>query len=76
MPKNLRHRLADDSVSEFRAAATVRYEDARILASNNRRMAAIYMYGYCAEMILKAAYFRIDGFSPKQPIRNVDQEEQ
>src|SRR5262249_46893628 len=36
------------------------------------RLAAVYLAGYVAEMILKAAYFRLRGWSPTAPIRMAD----
>lgn len=36
----------------------MRYDDGLALAGQGRRTGAIYLWGYCAEMCLKAAYFR------------------
>ena len=57
---------ADHSIREFRNAAWRRYQEARRLAINGDRLAAIYLWGYAAEMLLKAAYFRLVGWSPTQ----------
>jgi hypothetical protein len=58
----------DHSIREFRAAAGMRYHEARRLAVLGDRLAAIYLWGYAAEMLLKAAYFRLIGRAPTQPI--------
>ncbi len=48
----------DDSVPGFERAAVRCFHDAGRLRICNRRLAAIYLYGYCVEMWIKAAYFR------------------
>ena len=47
-----------DSVPGFERAAVRCFHDAGRLRICNRRLAAIYLYGYCVEMWIKAAYFR------------------
>ncbi|MCE9554969.1 MAG: hypothetical protein K8T91_16565 [Planctomycetes bacterium] len=61
MPRRLLARCREDSIREFRAAAQQRYDDAIALAAVHRRTAAIYLWGYTAEMTLKAAYFSLIG---------------
>ena len=61
MPRLLVHRLKNDSIREFRAAARIRNEDAWQLALAQRAAAAVYLWGYVAEMILKAAWFDLEG---------------
>jgi hypothetical protein len=61
MPKRLRDRWRAESISEFRAAAKQRFDDGLILAAAGRRTGAIYLWGYTAEMIAKAAYFTLLG---------------
>lgn len=68
MPKLLVQRLKADSIEEFTEAARARLEDGRALVAQGRGLAAIYLWGYSAEMILKAAFFRWAGFSVNQPI--------
>ena len=63
MPKRLTDRLKPDSIDEFIAAACERYCDGIELAGQSRRTAAIYLFGYSAEMLLKASYFRAVGVS-------------
>lgn len=66
-------RIAQDhTVREFRAAAGLRYREAQRLAVAGDRLAAIYLWGYAAEMLLKAAYFRLRGWLPTQPITMTD----
>lgn len=59
MPKRLKDRWRPECIREFRAAARLRYNDGLTLATQSRRTGAIYMWGYSAEMTLKAAYFSL-----------------
>lgn len=61
MPRRLLARCHPDSIREFRAAARERYTDGLELAGRGRRTGAIYLWGYAAEMTLKAAYFSLLG---------------
>jgi hypothetical protein len=61
MPSRLLERCNPDSIREFRAASQRRYDDGLALAAQGRRTAAIYLWGYAAEMTLKAAYFSFIG---------------
>jgi hypothetical protein len=72
MPKQLLDRCGPDCVQNFFQAASERYRDGVSLASEGRRTAAIYLWGYVAEMLLKASFFRAIGFSPTQQITLVD----
>lgn len=72
MPKRLLQRLQPDTIAEFRAAAHQRSLDALALQSTGRRTAEIYLWGYVAEMTLKAAYFDLAGFPRHQTIRMAD----
>src|SRR5438105_6456634 len=60
------------TIREFRAAAGLRFREGRRLALAGDRLAAIYLWGYTAEMLLKAAYFRLRGWLPSQPITMID----
>jgi hypothetical protein len=75
MPRSFIDRLGssdDDSVRGFERAAIRRLLDAEALRRLDRRMAAIYLYGYSVEMWIKAAYFRtvflVSGLPPTSPI--------
>jgi hypothetical protein len=57
MPLPLADQLGFDSIFRFERSAPMRLEEGDLL-SKEHRLAAIYLYGYAAEMILKAAYFR------------------
>ena len=57
---------------EFRESARQRFDDGLAAAANERRTAAIYLWGYAAEMTLKAAYFAADGFGESQTITRAD----
>ena len=72
MPKPLLSRLRPDSIAEFRAAARQRWLDGRAAAANNRRTAAIYLWGYASEMTIKAAYFALINFHSGQSITMMD----
>jgi hypothetical protein len=63
MPRRLIDRCQPDSIREFRAAARQRYQDGLALAAAGNRTAAIYLWGYATEMILKAAYFSLFGLA-------------
>ena len=68
MPKRILDRCNADSIREFRASARQRYNDALVLVAQGRRTAAIYLWGYSAEMTLKAAYFSFLGHPETTPI--------
>jgi hypothetical protein len=55
--------LAPDTVNRLERAAEVRHDDALILLKAHKRLCAVYLFGYCVEMCLAAAYFRAAGFS-------------
>lgn len=72
MPRPLLARLNPDSIAEFRAAALERFRDGEAAAALDRRTAAIYLWGYAAEMIVKAAYFSLAQYPMDQPITFAD----
>src|SRR5262249_5750435 len=72
MPKRLLERCRPDSISEFRAASRLRFQDGLSLAASGRRTAAIYLWGYAAEMTLKAGYFQAIGFPMTRHITPAD----
>lgn len=61
MPRSLLRRLQPECIREFELAADERFRDATCLIGGDRRTAAIYLFGYVVEMILKARYFRLIG---------------
>src|SRR5205085_55562 len=65
MPRSLPARWQPESIREFRAAARRRYDEGVALAASGReyRTGAIYVWGYSAEMTLKAAYFSLTGYA-------------
>jgi hypothetical protein len=63
MPRRLIDRCRPESIREFRASARQRYNDGLALAGAGNRTAAIYLWGYAAEMTLKAAYFSLFGLA-------------
>jgi hypothetical protein len=72
MPRSLLNRCLPDSIREFRTAARQRFLDGVSAAASGRRTAAIYLWGYTAEMTLKAAYFTVIGFAETQVITSAD----
>ena len=68
MPRRLLDRCGPDSIREFRSAARRRFDDAMTLAAAGQRTGAVYLWGYTAEMILKAAYFAVLGLDEADPI--------
>ena len=72
MPKRLLDRLGRDCIRGFRSAARERFIDGLEAEAKGRRTASIYLWGYAAEMTLKAAYFSAIGFSEARPIEFVD----
>lgn len=74
MPPSIHQRCRPDGVAEFRAAAVVRFEDGVLLAagSPDRWLAAVYLWGYSVEMVLKAAVFDLLGNAAAQPITGSD----
>jgi hypothetical protein len=67
-PVPLAERLSPDTIAKLERAAQHRFATAEILRNQERRLAALYMYGYCAEICLSAAYYRSSGLSRHTPI--------
>ena len=67
MPRRLIERCRDDSILEFRRAARQRF-DVLALATAGHRTGSIYLWGYTAEMTLKAAYFSLLGLAESDVI--------
>jgi hypothetical protein len=61
VPRRLPARWRPECIVEFWAAARQRYQDGLACAGGGRRTGAIYLWGYSAEMALKAAYFTLTG---------------
>lgn len=72
MPKLLVARFAADSIAQFRIAAQMRYREAHSLAGLGHGTAAIYLWGYTAEMVIKAAWFTLIGMPDTRPIGFAD----
>jgi hypothetical protein len=72
MPRFLVKRLRDDTVSGFLAAAIARNSEAEYLARAGHGTVAIYLWGYVAEMTLKAAYFSLLGFNRQTKVTRAD----
>ena len=64
----LAERLSPDTVMKLGRAADHRFESAEVLRLRLRCLAALYLYGFSAEMWLSAAYYRSAGFGPHEPI--------
>ncbi len=72
MPRRLPERCRPDCIEGFRNAAIQRHADALNLAQSERRTAAIYLWGYVVEMVMKASYFDLIGMDPKAPITRAE----
>jgi hypothetical protein len=68
MPKRLLDRCRPECILEFRASARHRYDEGVALAVSGQRTGAIYLWGYAAEMTLKAAYFALVGLADRDTI--------
>lgn len=68
MPRPLLQRFRPESIVEFRAAAIERHRDGVAARLSERRAAAIYLFGYTGEMVLKAAWFSAIGYPRTKPI--------
>lgn len=65
--------LAGDTIHRFENAAARRFAEAELLRKDaTRRLGAIYLYGYCVEIWLKAACYRAMQFAPRQKITKND----
>jgi hypothetical protein len=60
--------MTPDAINRLRQAGEHRFITAEILRREKRRLAAVYFYGFSAEMIISAAVFRSQGFSPNAAI--------
>jgi hypothetical protein len=59
----------EDRIDVFEQAAMLRYYDGRELLGDQRHYAgAIYLLGYCVELVLKVAYCRMVGVGPADPV--------
>ncbi|MBN2579168.1 MAG: hypothetical protein JXB10_09275 [Pirellulales bacterium] len=65
-------RFREDSIKEFRNAASFRFAEGLHLSTAGHRSAAIYLWGYSVEMILKAGWFSYQGFQNDQAIQRSD----
>jgi len=64
----LAERLSLDTIARLVRAADQRFSTAEVLSRIPKRLAALYLYGYCAEIWISAAYYRSAGFRPNEPI--------
>jgi hypothetical protein len=69
MPLRSLIQTAPERLSDFLMAADDRFEDAETLLVERRFDAAVYMFGYAAEMWLKAACLRLRGLGPTSPVK-------
>ncbi len=71
MPLRADWELETETPQLFELALVDRYETANQLLASGGWDAAIYFYGYVAELILKAAYFRFLGNNISDPIASM-----
>ena len=62
----------NDSIATLEAAARDRLDEGNVLLNAGYNGGAVYLYGYTAEAILKAAWFRLLGHTPTQAITRSD----
>lgn len=65
MPNSLLNRCQPNCIDGYRAAAKIRFADGLLIEQGgwDHRTGAIYLWGYTAEMTVKAAYFLAIGFA-------------
>ncbi len=68
MPLRSRLDAHPETIRELELAAEQRYDEAQELWRSNRNGAAIYLFGYVAEMILKCSYLRFSGERATSPV--------
>lgn len=67
--ESLADRLGPDTIAKLVRAAEQRFATAEFLRTQPARwLAALYFYGYSAEMWISAAFYRSAGFRPHDPI--------
>jgi hypothetical protein len=72
LPKLFVERFTEDTIEQFRVAAKMRYDEGWKLALSGHRTAAIYLWGYAAEVTLKTAWFSLIGFPERKGITRND----
>jgi hypothetical protein len=65
---NLIDRVGSDTIGKLERAAPRRLAEAVVLAAQGHYLAAIYLCGYVAEMVLGAAFYRLDDYGSNEPI--------
>ncbi len=61
-------KIGPHSTSRLQRAAEQRFVEAECLMERRHYLAALYFYGYVAEIVLGCAYFRMRGYSPTDAI--------
>ncbi len=61
-------KIGPDTVSRLERAAEKRFAEADWLAEGKHHLAAIYLYGYVAEIVLGSTYFKMKGYNATDPI--------
>lgn len=64
-----------DAIAEFERAAEARFQEGMLLMQHGLRGAAAYMFGYCAELVVKAAAFRFLGHGPNDEITKANRDQ-
>ena len=68
MPIRSQVQTATETILGFEAAAEEKYEDGFSLMASPSPGNGVYLMGYVAEMLLKAAYFRFQGLPDADPL--------
>ncbi len=69
MPLRSRLESSPETLGDFELAAEERYWEGMELLLVPRNAMGIYLLGYSAEMLLKSAFFRLDGATPRDVVK-------
>ena len=61
-------KVGHDTISRLGRAASQRFAEAECLREEKHFLSALYFYGYVAEIVIGAAYFRSKGYKAKDEI--------
>lgn len=70
--ESLAARIGPDTISRLERAFSRRFAEAEWLARGEHRLASIYFFGYAAEIVLGAAFFRLRGYGKTEPIEDTE----
>lgn len=74
--KRLTQRMVPETIDSLSRAARQRLRDAEVLRRSNRRLAAIYLFGYSAEIRIKIGCYRVIGLGTDAPVESARRQAQ